>query len=317
MKPAERKGQSIGHLHGAACLSFCLFFTAGCIREQGLEDCPTGLIATFYSESPCGDELTLPDSTDLHLFLFDGNDRFVGRQVREGAPIGEAGFQDRLELAPGTYSVIAWAGLETGPYDLESPVEGVTTREDLLFRLHRSVADVADSSFGARVWYGQSPAVEILDPGKGSWFAETAIDLLEVTNRVTVEVSGVAAIDDLEVILESDNGSVNFDNTLAPDNQLRHTGIRSFDRDVLAYRFTTLDLAEGLNSTLTIEENGGDTILYHGDLLSTLIARNPEIELACQNDFSLLFNVAGDHDTYMITEIWVDDWLVYSYEADL
>jgi hypothetical protein len=59
--------------------------------------------------------------------------------------------------------------------------------------------------------------------------------------------------------------------------------------------------------------------LYRGDLLGTLLLKNPNVNLACDHDFVVRFTTEDKCDcgTYTIMEIWVNNWLVHSYEAAL
>ncbi|MFC4677192.1 FimB/Mfa2 family fimbrial subunit, partial [Dysgonomonas termitidis] len=93
----------------------------------------------------------------------------------------------------------------------------------------------------------------------------------------------------------------------------------AFTGSLLEARLTILKLATGCNTSLVIRNRADNSELYRGDLLGTLLLKNPEVNLACDHDFTIRFTAKDQCrcGTYMITEIWVNNWLVHSYTTDL
>jgi hypothetical protein len=80
-----------------------------------------------------------------------------------------------------------------------------------------------------------------------------------------------------------------------------------------------MSLTTGFDNTLVVRHRGSGAELYRGDLLGTLLLKNPGVNLACDHDFTIRFTTADrcDCGTYTVMEIWVNRWLVHSYETDL
>ncbi len=85
----------------------------------------------------------------------------------------------------------------------------------------------------------------------------------------------------------------------------------------LTAKFNTLKLETGHDDRLTIKGVGeaGGEVLYNEDLLGTLLLQNPNVNLRCDHDFIIRFKVKEHIDTYVVTEVWVNDWLIHSYQT--
>lgn len=305
-------------LFPALFVVFLLFlYASGCIYDNR-EDCPQGIDVRLYSKTSCSQDTVYPEVSDLTLCVFDHRDRLVSC-MKPGNMSQLSTFHTTLEAENGYFTVIAWAGLDSDDFDLSLLRENITSKSDLLFRIQRA-SQKAVSLEGKRVYYGESPAVFLPDPAQyGSVFEATAINLREITNRLRVSVEGLPDADDYEIVIESANGSMNMDGSIAADSVIEYTSQPVITDGVLDAVFTVLKLETGYNNTLIIRNKRIDEELYRGDLLGTLLLKNPEVNLACDNDFTIRFTT-GDQcacGTYMIVEIRVNDWLVHSYGTEL
>ncbi|GHV56616.1 hypothetical protein FACS1894182_03520 [Bacteroidia bacterium] len=292
---------------------------AGCRIYDNMEDCSQGIDVRFYSKTSCSSDTIYPDAVrDLRLYVFDKNDRLVSYQANSAVEMQPI-FHQTVEAKNGLFTVVAWAGLASGPYDLPIPEIQVTTKGDLLFRLQREVQK-ATSIDGRRMYYGESPAVFLPDPAEyGSVFESTSVNLKEITNRFSIQVEGLPQAEDYEVVIESANGSMNIDGSIASDEIIQYPSQPSVKGGILEATFTLLKLETGRNSTLIIRDKRNGNELFRGDLLGTLLLKNPEINLACDHDFAVRFTAQDQCTcgTYMIVKIWVNEWLVHSYATDL
>jgi hypothetical protein len=284
-----------------------------------MKDCPQGINVRFYSKIACSLDTVYPEQVqDLILCVFDNNGRLVSCQQDNSVEM-QAEYIQTIKAENGLFTVVAWAGLKAGPYDIRLPEEKITTKADLLFRLQRA-AQQAVSIEGKRVYYGESPTVFLPDPEEaGSVFENTAINLQEITNRVTISVEGLPNTEEYAVVIESANGSMNIDGSIAQDDIIRYASQPVVKEGIVEADFTLLKLETGHHNTLIIQDKKNDRELFRGDLLGTLLLRNPGVNLACDHDFMIRFTMkdqckCGD---YMIMEIWVNNWLVHSYETDL
>lgn len=296
-------------------LSFCfLFMLNGCIYEEP-EDCSQGINIRFYSKTSCSIDTVYPEVSDLKLCVFDRNGLLVSYQ--EVSHVEElSSYIKTMEVTNGLYTIIAWAGIEGDAFSINEPVVNSMTRNDPLFRLRRA-AGQALSIEGKRIYYGESSAVSLPDPSVyGSVYESVAINLQEITNRVTVRLEGLPEVDNYQVMIESANGSMNIDGSIAPDETIDYYSTSSINNNIQETSFTLLKLATGYNSTLVIKDKQSGHELYRGDLLGTLLLKNPHINLSCDHDFVIRFTVE-DPGTYMNMEIRVNEWLVNNYSVDL
>ena len=295
-----------------------LAFLSGCIKDN-LDDCFQGVNVRFYSMTPCQIDTTYPgDIKDITLCVFDKNDVLVSTRKASDISIGKD-YSQNVETPSGLLSAVAWSGLKSEFFDVQSLKVGSTTKHDLLFRLKRAANSVPDL-LSNKVYYGESPAIYVPETDNSADILEyTSIDMQEITNRIRIYIEGLPRVSDYEVEIESNNGSMNLDGSIAQDNLIKYSA-EHFDRDgMLDAYFTLLKLDTGHSNTLVIRSKITGTELYRGSLLGTLLLKNPDINLACDHDFIIKFTTKDQCScgTYMITEIWVNNWLVHSYDTEM
>ncbi|MCD7915024.1 MAG: FimB/Mfa2 family fimbrial subunit [Tannerellaceae bacterium] len=300
-------------------LSILSFFSA-CVKEDTKKciSASTGIHIHFYSLSPCQTDTVYPvDMTDLIVSVFD-NEGILVAYHKDTSVEWQQEYIQKIEVPGGLYTVIAWSGLQSESFHLQEPVIGQTTKSDLLFRLKRT-GTTAYSIAGEKIWYGESPAVYIPE-NKGSepMFEEVSVNMQEITNRLTISVEGLNT-DDVEMLIESANGSMNMDGTVAEDEIITYQPQYVTNSTFLEACFTTLTLTTGQTHTLIIRNKTQGTELYSGSLLGTLLLKNLEVNLACDHDFVISFTAedACECGIYIILEIRVNDWLVHSYQTQV
>jgi hypothetical protein len=298
-------------------LVFCIFFH-GCGIYDDMKDCAQGINVYFYSKTACSSDTVYPSVQDVKVLVFDANDLLVSASEDKHVTM-QAAYHQTVKAANGLFSVVAWAGLGSVPFDMNAAETAITTKTELLFRLQRA-AQQAASLEGKRVYYGESSTIFLPDPAEyGSVFETAKINLKEITNRFTITVEGLPPTGDYELIVESANGAMNIDGSMAADEVIQYPAVASVNEGVLEAKFTVLKLETGRSSTLIVKDKQHGQELFRGDLLGTLLLKNPEVNLACDHDFSIRFTAADQCacGTYMVVEIWVNNWLVHSYTADL
>lgn len=295
-----------------------LLFFSGCIKDD-YKDCVQGINVTFYSKTPCDIDANYPEQIkNITMGVFDKNGILVSSKHANDTKL-QKDFRQTIETESGLYTVIAWSGLETDHYDISALKMGSTTKNDLLFRLKRA-AQRASSIEGTRVYYGESPAVYVPQADNSeSIFENAAINMREITNRITISVEGLLKAEEYEIEIESDNGSMNIDGSIAPDEVIEHSAEHTIKDGVMEARFTLLKLETGYNNNIIIKSKLSGAELYRGSLLGTLLLKNPDVNLACDHDFTIRFTTKDQCScgTYTIMEIWVNNWLVHSYETEM
>jgi hypothetical protein len=314
-KPYAAGGRKLSLLLAA----FVLIGVSSCIYNN-LDDCPQGIDVRFFSKTSCDNDTVYPQISGLKLFVFDQNGYLVSFRDADRNEM-QSSYVKTLKARNGLFSVMAWGGLDAGLFDLSELKTGVTSKSDLLFRLQRTAASQTAFPGGKQIYYGESRVVFLPDPAEyGSVFKSTSINLQEITNRLTIQVEGLPQNGDYEVVIESANGAMSIDGSVASDQLIEYTSVSGFDDNgILETKHTILKLVTGYSTTLVIRDKVQGLELYRGDLLGTLLLKNPEVNLACDRDFIIRFTAAeqSQSGTYMIVEIWVNNWLVHSFNTDL
>jgi hypothetical protein len=311
-----KAGYKMRILQSVAALSL---LCTGCGIWEDMDDCPQGIDIAFYSKTPCAIQRSYPaDISDLRLYLFDERGVLAGVNTAPEVRLA-SDYTYTVEAKNGLYTVVAWAGVNAETFDMATPRVGITTKDDVLFSL-RNIEGRALPYDGHRVYYGESEAVSLPDPAiYGSVFKEVSVNMSELTNRITVEVEGLPSPDDYEVTIETRMGAVCFGGGEKSGNQIDYMPVVHPASDVLAASFTVMELTTGFGTSLVVCHKASGKELYRGDLLGTLLLKNPNVNLACDHDFTIRFTTEDKCDcgTYTIMEIWVNDWLVHSYETTL
>lgn len=302
-------------------IAFVLLAIAGCIHEE-FDDCLQEVNVHFFSKSACDVDSVYPLMSGLRFYVFDENDNLVAIHEADNGEI-TSHYSKNLEVRNGLFTVITWGGLNTSAVEVREHKEFVTTKKDALFRILEDTLGGIPSPEGSRIYFGESKQIYIPDPAEsGSIFEQVDVNMQEITNRITVQIEGLPQTDDFEIFIETENVGMNLDGSVAQSNNLVKylSTTPAFDEaNVLQAHLTTLEMLSGYKTTLVIRNKTLGTELYRGDLLGTLLLKNPEVNLACDHNFTIRFTTADECDcgTYMIMEIWVNNWLVHSYDADL
>ncbi|WP_297329929.1 FimB/Mfa2 family fimbrial subunit, partial [uncultured Bacteroides sp.] len=233
-----------------------------------------------------------------------------------------------MPVSNGSYSFVAWAGVNDA-FTTTSFTKGVTTKKDLMLTL-KLAEGLAPNLSATRVWQGESETVFLPNPDEqGSFYEHTAINLKEITNRLTVSVeidSSVKEITprDLTISVSSANGNINIDGTMPITNPLlTYPTIQSALTDnSVTWNFALMDLKTGYQNRLKIDYPAKEQTLFDGDLIGSILLNtiDSNINLECENDFVVKF-VLKDYcetcGTHFSCEIYVNNWRVHSYETEL
>jgi hypothetical protein len=283
-----------------------------------MDNCQQGISVRTFSKTPCSNDTLYPQLSGLKYCVFDQYDRLVSYHDADKIEM-ENNYSKPLEIKNGLFTVVVWAGLDSEVFNTDKLNIGSTNKKDIHFRLRQSNSKTV-SLENERVYFGESPAVFLPDPAEyGSVFKSASVNLQEITNRITVQVEGLPCNDAYEIVIESANGAMNMDGNIAAGDIIEYNPYQYTYTDILEARFTFLRLATGYNSTLIIRDKVGGKEVYRGDLLGTLLLKNPEVNLACDHDFTIRFTT-GDQcqcGTYMALKIRVNNWLIYSYNVNL
>ncbi len=296
------------------------FLGGGCdsVIYDDMLDCPQGVYLRFYTKTPCDADTLYPaDIRTLNVFVFDEEDRFVAAYTEENVTLSGS-YEMLIPIYPhGKYSFIAWAGIDSH-YGLQNLQQRVTKKEDLLLQL-KQTAGVAENLKGTALYTGSSENVFLPDPESvlGAYYEHTAIRLTQYTNQIEVIVEGMQQPEDFSVEISMRNGDYAVNgNILLNGLPMRYPPEYSYGDTLLSARFTTLKLETGYDDWITLKGKENE-VLYKEDMLGTLLLQNPDVNLSCDHDFVIRFKVKENNDTYVVTEVWVNDWLIHSYDTEV
>ncbi|MCC8142550.1 MAG: FimB/Mfa2 family fimbrial subunit [Tannerellaceae bacterium] len=262
-------------------------FLPGCVKEDNDACGAEGIRVSLYTKTPCLPDTTYPtEIKNITYTLFDHNEILVSHKTVTNIELSST-YAEEFEVGSSLYSVVAWAGVEDEHAILEPLQNGITTKSDLMFRIKRE-DNLAYSLDGDHIFYGESPAVYVpANTTPETLFETTAINMQEITNRITISIAGLARTDDIEVTIEANNGAMNIDGTIGTDDMIEYEGKYTVQNNTVKASFTTLKLETGYHNILIITNKTLGTELYRGNLLGTLLLMNPDVNLACDHDFNI------------------------------
>ncbi len=265
----------------ALCLSLLGLFSS-CIYEDEV-DCPCEVRFVYDYNMEFAD--AFPSQVDdVMLFIFDTDGRFVS-SLQDSGPHLNADYRMSLQLAPGHYHLVAWAGLLTAPgcYDLSSGLQrGTSTEDDLLLRLRTK--DNAYNQCLTDLWYGQLADFEV----KADAPSYATIPLVKDAKRFRVllqDTEGNAlSKDDYSFAITTANRILDHDNEPCECEPLSYqpytlteatisnddTPTRATDLHALVAEMGTLRLTDDVPARFTVRNERKQQNLFDVDLLKYL-----------------------------------------------
>lgn len=244
-------------------LSFC-----GCVKEN-LADCPPDVVVSGvelqyrYDLNMDYKDRFDPAVGDLKAFIFNA-DGILCDSLSPAVGRGElrAGWTRRVDLDPGVYTILTWAG-DAGftqtfgigeGRDLSSPVIGRTSLETLqteLFYAGLESDAVAPAQADLNdLYYGIANRVEV----KEGEYSRVLTPLVKNTNTIRVRMVGFGAVtrngepapEDFDVRLSGRNGRYRSDNLAPSDAPLvEYSPVRtSAKKDTVTLELRTVRLME-------------------------------------------------------------------------
>lgn len=136
----------------------------------------------------------------------------------------------KVDINPGNYHLIAWAGLNDESFAIPLLTPGVSNIDDLTVKTNRIVQTRANgenenlvSKQLSPLWHGESVQAFTRSSGRENIIT---INLVKDTNTLRIilhQMDGVEIdIDKFDFSIYDDNGWMNYDNTLLKDNLLTY-----------------------------------------------------------------------------------------------
>lgn len=309
-----------------------LFAACDKMVYEDLEECPQGVHVSFYHQTPCMEapaEVGVVDG--LRLFAFDLHDVLV--KVEEVSGKVDLIKSYKVELPPveqGQYSFIAWGGVSDKHFDVENFVVGQTTKKEVMMKLKASNGTAAQL-LDHKVWQGESQVIALPDrKTHGTVYAEVAINMLEVTNRIRVtlklheSVREEMRLEDFELTLSSANGTylinrrmpLKTESLIYPAIENEKAEAYTIDR-----LYTLMELKSGYNNVIRLYNKKAQEDFLLQDLLGKVILENPNVNLECTHDFDVVIEVEDKckscPDNNLVVHIIINNYRIHSFAVKL
>lgn len=267
----------------------------------------------------------------VDLYVFDAQGKYVGVISDERQEFGH-GYRMEFPFAPGTYRLIAWAGLYDRSYECRKDLEcGVSTPEDICVKMCREGDAIQRSELDC-LWHGET-TVTFSD---GQSHTET-ISLTKNTNKFRIVVQGPSgealSKDNLTFTITDDNGHLNHDNTLLPDDMITYRTYYKDDADLSETKSAGVSAVVAEMNTLRLMADkhprmritGGDgRELIDIDLIKYLLLTKMEGHdmdaqeyLDRQDEYAMIFFMDKDaFGNYLLLSIKVNGWTLRPQEGD-
>lgn len=281
------------------------------------------------------------------LYAFDENGKFVYQSTEQGDMLGETEYSMPVEIQPGNYDLVTWAGLE-GEESFSVPVltQGVSTIEDLNCTMNRNhvISRAADGS--AYVDKDLTPLFH--GQVKRQVFTRAAtsqlitVPLVKNTNNVRVVLQHLSGdpveVDKFTFTIQDENGMMNYDNTLLKDEKLTyyawHTDQGSADLGdgstraatsvgVAIAELTVGRLVVANRPILSIFNQDGEKVLSIPLIDYALLVKGnynrsmtDQEYLDRQDEYNMTFFL-DSNDRWVSSSIIINGWKVVLGEADL
>ena len=272
------------------------------------------------------------------LYAFDENGKFVYQRTEQGDMLGEDGYTMPVEVNPGNYRFITWAGLE-GEESFSVPVltQGVSTIDELTCRMNR----ISTRSDGRAIvnedlkplWHGEVTNHSFTS--RAAMEQVLTIPLMKNTNNVRIVLQHLSGspveVDKFTFTITDENGWMDYDNSLLEDEQLTYyawrtdDGVAELNADgsraqtsigVAIAELTVGGLVMENNPILTITNHEGEKVLSIPLIDYALLVKgfyNRDMDnqeyLDRQDEFNMTFFL--DEDSHWISSsIQINGWKI-------
>lgn len=178
------------------------------------------------------------------LYAFDDNGNLVYRKTDEGEQLGDADYTMKVDIDASKYHLIAWAGLNDESFAVpllapqQSKIDELTV-QTLRKSANQTSRTATENEEGKYIvnnelhalWHGEVKNAVATRSGRES---VTTVSLVKNTNNIRIVVAQVNQSNEpipptrainknsLKCAIYDDNGYMNYDNTLLPDNMLTY-----------------------------------------------------------------------------------------------
>ncbi len=290
------------------------------------EYCPTGFYIQFKYDYNMKFADAFSNEVDrVTVYVFDQEGKFLMQKTEEGSALKSKDYKMTLDIEPGTYQLIAWAGLDGTSFRetnqlveqtslISAPnVELITSNQNSNTDLHP-------------LWHGERLDVTV----PTNRYEETTISLVKDTKRIRMvlqQLNGLPIADgDFKFEITDDNSLFDFHNNLIPTGTTTYTPYTTGtstvgDTDVVTAAFfeaSTNRLMEKSKARLRITRVADNQTIIDIPLIDYLLlteleghkgTMTPQEYLDRQDEYSLVFFL-DNNLSWLQVQIIVNGWVV-------
>lgn len=283
------------------------------------------------------------------VYAFDDDGNFVYQHTEEGDPLKVDNYSMKIDIEPGDYHLVAWAGLNNKSFAIPLMAIGQSTLDELTVKTNREAATrgsdgtyivTGDNHKLSPLWHAESQKV-VLTRSAGDKII--TLSLTKNTNniRIILQQSGSKAINanDFDFSITDDNGWMDCHNNLLKDDMLKYLpfyrtsgtveegktradGEEEPTVSVAVAQITTARLMADKNSILRItNKETGKTVLAIPLIEYLLLTKSQEHVmddqeyLDRQDEYSMTFFL-DENQTWLKTTIIINGWTIRLNDID-
>ena len=270
--------------------------------------------------------------TKAALFICDERGNFLQRRDIEGAELKANSIT--LNLEPGTYRLLTWAGLDDSSYEWPELTPGVSTIEEIRVKTLRNTDNTQPNELEP-LWH----ALDTLTV-TATRYEDKEISLAKNTNKVRVILQddtygNSMNAEDFTFQIKADNGYMDYDNSLLEDDTITYLPYYRESVDVgtegdmidgkpagqyaAVAEMNTMRLMEGRNYRLIIRHKDFENDVLNVNLNSYLLLTKMEGHkisaqeyLDRQDEYSIIFflrKTDNPDKPYVWYKVQVKDWV--------
>ena len=331
-------------LHSACplvLLAVLLPWLSSCEPIWDNEDCGTEYRVKFkYDYNMLYTDAFATQVHSVTLYAFDDDGCLVFQRSEQGEALARDGYSMVLDVDPGQYHLVAWAGLFEGEgFTVPTLVEGQSTIDDLYCRINREEQLLRDRPVEAvdyrlqTLWHGYLPAQTVTRAASRTEYLTVPLTRDTHTLRIILQQMSGEAMDAslFEISVTDCNGLMRYDNTLDPaDGTLTYLPYYqqggsadiegSGEEGVLnmcVAEMTVGRLMADADTRLTVtRRDNGDTVLSiplisYLELCRTVANYNMPLQeyLDREDTFAMTFFL-DENNAWINTQVIINDWIV-------
>lgn len=286
----------------------------------------------------------------VKLYAFTPEGKLVWQTAESGERLAQDGYDILLPLAPGSYKLMAWCGLDNGESFTVQEIEEGGSHTDLHCKLNRSYDEEGNaiSTDDLHALFHGTLEVELPDSQDGSEYFYT-MPLIKDTNVFRVVLQHLSGkdidADDFTFKIEDNNGWLHHDNSLRDDEDItyhawsKYSGSAGVDieGETKAITDVKVAVAEMTTSRLVMRDwttESKPMLVIRQAENEELVARIPVIDYALlvkgnynramsdqeyldrQDEYNMTFFL-DDNNHWLSTTIKINSWMVVLNPSDL